>query len=153
MYRGNSCDLLGLRSSVSRFSFAVVILDQTPLQQPNHHQQQRPRTTPPDRHFLHPHKPNLASIASPAILQRRPTTAQPSRWTSHRLRLPFRERGKRIKGGSRPFFLRPMGERGPAPEGILIRIFAYAPLPRGIKRRTHGRFESVKSGSLFGLVS
>ena len=28
------CDLLGLRSSVSRFSFAVVILDQTPL----HHQ-------------------------------------------------------------------------------------------------------------------
>ena len=45
-------------------------------------------------------------------------------------------REERIKGGSRPLFLRPIGERGPAPEVILIRIFAYPPLPRGIKGRT-----------------
>ena len=31
----------------------------------------------------------------------------------------------RIKGGSRPLFLRPMGERGSAPEPSVIRIFAY----------------------------
>ena len=78
----------GCDSSVSSFSFAVVVLDQTPPPPPNRHHQQRPRTTPPDRHYLHLHKPNLASIASPAILKRRPTTAQPPRQTSHHLRLP-----------------------------------------------------------------
>ena len=38
----------------------------------------------------------------------------------------------RIKGGSRPIFLRPMGERGSAPEVILIRIFAYPGYKRDI---------------------
>ena len=95
-----------------------------------------PRTTPPDRHYLHPHKPNLASIASPAILQQRPTSAQNS--GGFLTPSAFLHRGIvtfcKIFGetGSRPLFLRPMGERGSAPEVMLIRIFAYPGYKRDI---------------------
>ena len=44
----------------------------------------------------------------------------------------------RIKGGSRPLFLRPMGERGSAPEPSVIRIFAYP----GYKGAYTGGFKS-----------
>ena len=54
----------GCDSSVSRFSFAVVILDQTPPQQPNRHHQ-RPRTTPPNRHYLHLHNPTPQASPHP----------------------------------------------------------------------------------------
>jgi len=41
-----------------------------------------------------------------------------------------------IKGGSRPLFFRPMGERGSAHRPSVIQIFAYA----GYKRGVHTRF-------------
>ena len=46
-----------------------------------------------------------------------------------------------IKGGSRPLFFRPMGERGSAHRPSVIQIFAYA----GYKRGVHSRVHSVHS--------
>ena len=96
-------------------------------------------------------------------------------------------KGKRIRGASRPLFLRPMGERGavwprlqarcmwipfgrkcgskevhapflpdqwlnrgwrgPASNRVLIREFAYALLPRSIKRRAQGGLRSLSWNS------
>ena len=50
----------------------------------------------------------------------------------------------RIKGGSRPLCLRPMGERGSAPEPSVIRIFAYP----GYKGAYTGGFNALRSSFL-----
>ena len=110
----------------------------------------RPPSFSTRQHRITRHLSQPANIASPCFfLLLTPIIAESSDGTPHKQ--AFR-RGKTmtvyaniwIKGGSRPLFFRPLGERGSAHRPSVIQIFAYA----GYKRGVHSRVQSLLLGLL-----
>jgi len=145
--------------SDSRFSFAIVILDQnkrhhttpaTSTNDPTSPTSHSPPSLSTHQHRTARHLSQPANITSPFFFfLLTPSIAEDSDGTPHKQ--AFR-RGKTmteyaniwITGGSRPLFSRPMGERGSSHKPSVIQIFAYA----GYKRGVHSRVQSLLLGSL-----